>query len=134
MMRSCKYCSTATTVSLLLLIIKAIIIIIILLILLHNDDDGAITTATALSTDGQILLDFKSSIADENGLLQDWLESDVHPCAWTGVTCDHTSKSVTGVFFVFQHSSSSSLLCCIFCFCFMNKLDENMRSIRLVLF
>jgi hypothetical protein len=118
MMRSCKYCSTATTVSLLLLIIKAIIIIIIiiLLILLQNDDDSAITTATALSTDGQILLDFKSSVADENGLLQDWLESDVHPCAWTGVTCDDTSKSVTGVFFVFQHSSSSSLFCCIFAF------------------
>jgi hypothetical protein len=95
--------------------------------LLQNDDDSAITTATALSTDGQILLDFKSSIADENGLLQDWLESDVHPCAWTGVTCDHTSKSVTGIptffFFIF--------ILLHICFCFMNKLDENMRSIRL---
>lgn len=134
MMRSCKYCPTATTVSLLLLIIKAIIIIILLLILLHNDDDSALTTATALSTDGQILLDFKSSIVDENGLLQDWLESDVHPCAWTGVTCDHTSKSVTGVFFVFQHSSSSSLCCCIIAFVLWTNLMKTWDLLDLFCF
>ncbi|XP_024542048.1 LRR receptor-like serine/threonine-protein kinase FEI 2 isoform X1 [Selaginella moellendorffii] len=49
----------------------------------------------ALSPDGQALLAFKASLNDSAGaLLLDWIESDSHPCRWTGVSCHPQTTKV----------------------------------------
>ncbi|CAM6111058.1 unnamed protein product [Calypogeia fissa] len=50
-----------------------------------------------LSSDGQVLLQFKSSVDATQGALQTWNSADQFPCNWTGVKCDPTSQQVTEV-------------------------------------
>jgi hypothetical protein len=47
-----------------------------------------------LSQEGEALLQFKGNITDDN-LLANWVDTDVLPCNWTGVTC--TGNSVTAI-------------------------------------
>ncbi|KAI4372175.1 hypothetical protein MLD38_010444 [Melastoma candidum] len=55
---------------------------------------GFIARSTALSSDGEALLSFRSAITNSDGILLQWRPEDPDPCKWKGVTCDHDSKSV----------------------------------------
>ncbi len=48
-----------------------------------------------LSQEGEALLQFKGNITDDYNLLANWVDTDVLPCNWTGVTC--TGNWVTAI-------------------------------------
>jgi hypothetical protein len=48
-----------------------------------------------LSQEGEALLQFKGNITDDYKLLANWVDTDVLPCNWTGVTC--TGNWVTAI-------------------------------------
>lgn len=52
----------------------------------------ATTQCCALSSDGEALLDVKSSLVDHHGVLASWNASDSFPCQWEGVYCRNSSQ------------------------------------------
>ncbi|XP_024995784.1 LRR receptor-like serine/threonine-protein kinase FEI 1 [Cynara cardunculus var. scolymus] len=47
-----------------------------------------------LTTDGEALVNFRTSIISSDGLLRQWRPEDPDPCEWKGVTCDLKTKRV----------------------------------------
>ncbi|KAG6555332.1 hypothetical protein Mapa_003375 [Marchantia paleacea] len=47
-----------------------------------------------VSTDGEVLLVFKASMQDVDGVLENWNGADETPCSWNGVTCDQSTSVV----------------------------------------
>eukprot|EP01018_Ginkgo_biloba_P016308 Gb_15404 [translate_table: standard] len=59
--------------------------------------------STALTPDGKALLEFKAKLNDTKNFLTNWNESDINPCRWTGITCNHLSKRVTALNLPYRH-------------------------------
>ncbi|CAA3015267.1 LRR receptor-like serine threonine- kinase FEI 2 [Olea europaea subsp. europaea] len=51
----------------------------------------------ALTPDGVALLELKSSLNDTKNLLSNWLDSDVSPCHWTGISCSPRDQRVISI-------------------------------------
>ncbi|XP_020094183.1 LRR receptor-like serine/threonine-protein kinase FEI 1 isoform X1 [Ananas comosus] len=49
---------------------------------------------TALNSEGNALLSFKTSIVGSDGVFLNWQQEDSDPCGWKGVKCDSHAKSV----------------------------------------
>ncbi|KAI7727580.1 hypothetical protein M8C21_019329, partial [Ambrosia artemisiifolia] len=47
-----------------------------------------------LTSDGEALVNFRTSIISSDGLLRQWRPEDPDPCGWKGVTCDLKTKRV----------------------------------------
>ncbi|KAJ0716115.1 putative protein kinase RLK-Pelle-LRR-XIIIa family [Helianthus annuus] len=47
-----------------------------------------------LTSDGDALVNFRTSIISSDGLLRQWRPEDPDPCGWKGVTCDSKTKRV----------------------------------------
>nr|XP_010933053.1 LRR receptor-like serine/threonine-protein kinase FEI 1 [Elaeis guineensis]XP_010933054.1 LRR receptor-like serine/threonine-protein kinase FEI 1 [Elaeis guineensis]XP_019709322.1 LRR receptor-like serine/threonine-protein kinase FEI 1 [Elaeis guineensis] len=50
--------------------------------------------SSAISSDGEVLLSFKTAISGSDGVLLQWRQEDPDPCDWKGVTCDNHTKRV----------------------------------------
>ncbi|KAJ6794769.1 LRR receptor-like serine/threonine-protein kinase FEI 2 isoform X2 [Iris pallida] len=48
----------------------------------------------AISSDGEALLSFKTTIVGSDGIFLHWRQEDPDPCNWKGVTCDTHTKRV----------------------------------------
>ncbi|KAL2641249.1 hypothetical protein R1flu_008836 [Riccia fluitans] len=53
---------------------------------------GMLWVVSGLSTDGEILMEFKAGMQDVDGVLVSWVASSDSPCSWNGVTCDQFSS------------------------------------------
>ncbi|CAI9757510.1 unnamed protein product [Fraxinus pennsylvanica] len=51
----------------------------------------------ALTPDGVTLLELKSSLNDSKNLLSNWIDSDVSPCHWTGISCSPQDQRVISI-------------------------------------
>ncbi|XP_072052344.1 LRR receptor-like serine/threonine-protein kinase FEI 1 isoform X4 [Arachis hypogaea] len=49
----------------------------------------------AISPDGEVLNNFRLSVASSDGVLLQWRPEDPDPCKWNGVKCDPKTKRVT---------------------------------------
>ncbi|XP_031483364.1 LRR receptor-like serine/threonine-protein kinase HSL2 [Nymphaea colorata] len=54
-------------------------------------------SSSSLNTDGQILLEVKSTLNDTGGRLTSWKASDETPCTWTGIACDSANGRVESI-------------------------------------
>ncbi|CAN6459436.1 unnamed protein product [Victoria cruziana] len=54
-------------------------------------------SASSINTDGQILLEVKSTLNDTGGRLTSWKAYDEFPCSWTGVTCNSANGTVESI-------------------------------------
>ncbi|XP_010942956.1 LRR receptor-like serine/threonine-protein kinase FEI 1 isoform X1 [Elaeis guineensis] len=49
---------------------------------------------SAITSDGEALLSFKTAIGGSDGIFLHWRQEDPDPCNWKGVTCDSHTKRV----------------------------------------
>ncbi|WOL19694.1 LRR receptor-like serine/threonine-protein kinase FEI 1 [Canna indica] len=63
-----------------------LLIVVILVILM--------STSSAISPDGEVLLSIKTAIVGSDGVFLNWRQEDSDPCGWKGVTCDTSSKRI----------------------------------------
>ncbi|KAK3038214.1 hypothetical protein RJ639_029654 [Escallonia herrerae] len=52
---------------------------------------------TALTPDGEALVNFRTNIISSDGVLLQWRPEDPDPCGWKGVKCDPKSKRVVSL-------------------------------------
>ncbi|KAJ3681600.1 hypothetical protein LUZ60_014173 [Juncus effusus] len=52
------------------------------------------TLTSALNSDGDALISFKTAIINSDGVFLNWRQQDSDPCKWKGVKCDEHSKRV----------------------------------------
>lgn len=55
---------------------------------------AAMQEISAITSDGEALLSFKTSIVGSDGIFQQWRQEDSDPCIWSGVTCDNHTRRV----------------------------------------
>jgi hypothetical protein len=68
---------------------KCLIFLFLLTILLVH-----LPGTSAINSDGDALLSFKTAIINSDGVFLNWRQQDLYPCNWTGVKCDVQSKQV----------------------------------------
>ncbi|RYQ81348.1 hypothetical protein Ahy_Scaffold1g107306 isoform F [Arachis hypogaea] len=62
----------------------------------------------AISPDGEVLNNFRLSVASSDGVLLQWRPEDPDPCKWNGVKCDPKTKRVTHLI-LSRHKLSGSI-------------------------
>ncbi|EHA8590869.1 putative LRR receptor-like serine/threonine-protein kinase FEI 1 [Cocos nucifera] len=46
-----------------------------------------VSSALALTPDGEALLELKAAFNDTKRMLRSWRRADLNPCGWNGITC-----------------------------------------------
>ncbi|XP_019706723.1 LRR receptor-like serine/threonine-protein kinase FEI 1 [Elaeis guineensis] len=56
-----------------------------------------LSSASALTPDGEALLELKAAFNDTKRLLRSWRRADPNPCGWTGITCHFPNLRVRSI-------------------------------------